>query len=92
MTLAVEPLPPRSSAVDACADALRRAIVGGDLAVGARLPPERTLAGQFGINRVTVRSALARLARERLLTVRQGSGYVVQDYRRHAGPDLIAFS
>lgn len=90
MSLTLEPLPPRSSAVDSCADALRRAIVGGDLAAGARLPPERTLAGQFGVNRVTVRSALARLARERLLTVRQGSGYVVQDYRRHAGPDLIA--
>ncbi len=81
---------PRSSAVDACADVLRTAILEGRLAVGERLPPERALAVQFGVNRVTLRSALGRLARERLLSVRQGSGYVVQDFRRQAGPDVIA--
>lgn len=85
----VAPLP-RTSAVDACADALRTAILEGRLAVGERLPPERALAVQFGVNRVTLRSALARLARERLLSVRQGSGHVVQDFRRQAGPDVIA--
>lgn len=85
-----EPLEPRESAVDTCARAIRRAIIGGDLKPGARLPPERRLAEQFGVNRVTVRGALARLSDSRLLSVRQGSGYVVQDYRREGGPDLIA--
>ncbi len=84
------PLESRPSAVDTCAQALRRAIMGGELAPGARLPPERALAEQFRVNRVTVRGALARLASSHLLSVRQGSGYVVRDFRDDGGPDLIS--
>ena len=84
-----EPLPPRPTAVDACTEALRRRILAGELAVGARLPPERELAASLGASRVTVRSALGRLADAHLLSVRQGSGYVVRDFRRAAGPDLL---
>jgi DNA-binding FadR family transcriptional regulator len=87
--LALDPLPARRSAVDACAERLRAAIISGRLATGARLPPERALAGQLGVARVTLRSALSRLAEQRLLTVRQGSGYVVRDYHRDGGPDLL---
>lgn len=57
---------------------------------GHRLPPERALAERFSVNRVTIRTALARLEAEHLVTVRQGSGYAVRDYRRAGGPDLIA--
>ena len=57
--------------------------------MGARLPPERELAASLGASRVTVRSALSRLASARLLSVRQGSGYVVRDFRREGGPDLL---
>ena len=78
-----------STSVDACTRRLRRSILDGSLAAGARLPPERRLAEQFGVNRVTVRSALARLAESGLLTVRQGSGYLVRDFRKHGGPDLL---
>lgn len=77
------------SAVDPCELELRRAILSGDLPVGARLPPERELATRLGASRVTVRSALSRLASARLLSVRQGSGYVVRDFRREGGPDLL---
>lgn len=79
----------RASAVDACTAALRDAILEGRAAVGSRLPPERDLAEQFGVNRVTVRSALGRLATAGLVAVRQGSGYVVRDYRAVGGPDLV---
>lgn len=82
-------LEPRPSAVDACAKALRGAILGQEYAAGARLPPERALAESFGVNRVTVRGALSQLVREGLLTVRQGSGYVVQDYLSAGGPELV---
>ncbi|MBS2013495.1 MAG: GntR family transcriptional regulator [Deltaproteobacteria bacterium] len=68
---------------------LRDAIVSGTFPAGLRLPPERELATRFGVNRVTVRTALARIEAEHLVNVRQGSGYVVRDYRQHAGPDLI---
>jgi GntR family transcriptional repressor for pyruvate dehydrogenase complex len=83
------PLAPRPSAVDACTDAIRLRILRGDLAPGTRLPPERALAASFGVNRVTLRGALARLAASRLLSVRQGSGYVVRDFRVEGGPDLL---
>jgi GntR family transcriptional regulator, transcriptional repressor for pyruvate dehydrogenase complex len=80
---------PRESSVAACARALRSAILSGEIAVGARLPPERALAETFGVNRVTVRAALSQLEAARLVTVRQGSGYLVRDYKREGGPDLL---
>jgi DNA-binding FadR family transcriptional regulator len=82
-------LSPRGSIVDACAAAIERSIISGELAIGSRLPAERRLAESFRINRVSVRSALAKLAAAGLLRVRQGSGYVVQDYRKRGGPDLL---
>jgi DNA-binding FadR family transcriptional regulator len=41
------------------------------------------------VNRVTVRSALARLMSEGLLSVRQGRGYEVQDFESESGPTLL---
>lgn len=80
----------RSSAVELCANELRTAVVRGDYARGARLPPERRLATTLGVNRVTVRGALARLVNEGLLSVRQGSGYEVQDLLESGGLSLIS--
>jgi len=73
-----------------CAETLRAQILQGRLAPGERLPPERTLAEQLGVNRVTLRSALARLASEHLLAARQGSAHVVLDYRHLGGPELVS--
>jgi DNA-binding FadR family transcriptional regulator len=87
------PLPDRlhrpETTVEACARALRAAILAGELAVGERLPPERQLADRYGVNRITIRSALGRLAAARLIQTRQGSGHVVRDYLRQGGPDLL---
>ncbi|HHH29930.1 MAG TPA: FadR family transcriptional regulator [Polyangiaceae bacterium] len=83
------PIAPRESAVEACAEQLRQAILGGTLKPGDKLPPERKLAGSFGVNRMTLRSALGQLARARLVEVRQGSGYAVRDFRQQGGPDLL---
>ena len=77
------------STVDLCAEQLRARILDGQLTVGSRMPPERELATRFGVNRVTVRSALARLTLEGLLSVRQGRGYEVQDFQRESGPTLL---
>ena len=84
------PIAPRETAASACAQALKAAILRSELAPGSRLPPERKLAETFGVNRVTVRSALTQLETANLVSVRQGSGYVVRDFRREGGPDLIA--
>lgn len=69
--------------------ALRRAILSGELCAGQKLPPERRLAEQFGVNRLTLRAALAQLLAHGLVTVKQGSGYTVADVTRVGGPDLL---
>lgn len=83
------PIAPRQSAVQACAEQLRQAILGGALQPGEKLPPERRLAESLGVNRMTLRNALGQLARARLVEVRQGSGYSVRDFREQGGPELL---
>src|SRR5215467_5837025 len=56
------------------ARALREAIERGDLAGGARLPPERPLAEALEVSRTTVVLAYQRLRDEGLVESRQGSG------------------
>src|SRR6266542_3179450 len=55
------------------ADQIRQAIVTGRLTQGSRLPPERELAEQFGVSRVTVRDALRALEAMGLIDVRVGA-------------------
>ncbi|MEA2250209.1 MAG: GntR family transcriptional regulator, transcriptional repressor for pyruvate dehydrogenase complex [Solirubrobacteraceae bacterium] len=62
-----------SRASTAIVDQIRSAIVSGRLEMGARLPPERTLAEQFGVSRVTVRDALRGLEAMGLIEVRVGA-------------------
>lgn len=57
----------------AIADQIRTAIVSGRLAQGERLAPERELAEQFGVSRVTVRDALRALEAMGLVEVRVGA-------------------
>ncbi|HVO31571.1 MAG TPA: GntR family transcriptional regulator [bacterium] len=83
-------LPPRPTAVEACTRSLRESILSGAVAVGSRLPPERELAASLGVNRLTLRSALGQLVAAGLVSVRQGSGYVVRDFSETGGPDLVA--
>ncbi|HEU5055973.1 MAG TPA: GntR family transcriptional regulator, partial [Kofleriaceae bacterium] len=82
-------LPDRRSATQAAEDAIRSAILRGELAPGSRLPPERSLSATLGVSRLTLRAALASLAAAGLLAVRHGSGYRVRDYRENGGPDLL---
>ena len=54
-------------------DQIRAAILGGKLPKGGRLPPERELAEQFSVSRVTVRDALRALEAMGLIEVRVGA-------------------
>lgn len=56
------------------ADAIREAIDRGELAVGTRLPAERTLASLLAVSRTTVVAAYDKLRREGWLRSRQGGG------------------
>lgn len=77
-------------AVDLAVEALRGAILAGLYPAGARLPAERNLAESMGINRLTLRAALAQLQTEGLVQPRQGDGVRVLDFRASAGVDLIS--
>lgn len=56
-------------------------VLGGGLAEGWRLPPERELAARLRTSRVTVRAALAALEAAGLVVSRRGSGVVVRPRR-----------
>lgn len=86
----LDSLPARLSATTAAEQALRTAIVSGELAPGDRLPPERVLSTRLGVSRLTLRAALATLAAAGLISVRHGSGYTVRDLRDTGGSDLLA--
>src|SRR5438132_9998056 len=57
---------------------LREAILSGELAEGARLPTERALASELGVNRTTVMNAYNQLASEGLVEGHVGRGTLVR--------------
>ena len=64
-------------------------ILGGDLAAGSALPPERSLTEAFGVNRQALREALQRLSQLGLVEIRHGGATRVTDYRAVAGLDVL---
>lgn len=59
------------------ADRIRSAIASGEYDETGKVPPEMVLAAQFGVNRHTVRSALAALAQEGIVQAVQGRGTLI---------------
>jgi DNA-binding FadR family transcriptional regulator len=55
------------------AEAIRDAIISGDLIVDERLPSEAELAEQFDVSRPTIREALKRLAAQALIRTQRGA-------------------
>ncbi len=53
---------------------IQKAIMGGRLNSGERLPSERSLAEQFQVGRLTVREALRTLETKGLIQIRHGRG------------------
>jgi DNA-binding FadR family transcriptional regulator len=60
------------------AEQLRDAILDVRFTAGAKLPPERELAAEFGVNRTSVREAIKVLEGLGLVSVRQGDGATVR--------------
>src|ERR1700733_14156001 len=80
---------PPTTATVAVANKLREGMFTGKYRDHYRLPPERELAQAFGCSRSTIRSALAYLEAQHLVTPRQGSGYVVHHFTAGGGPELL---
>lgn len=76
---AVPDRPVRRSLPAQVADAITRAVLEGRFPPGTTLPAERELAAMLGINRTSLRQAVARLEQAGLVEPRQGIGTVVLD-------------
>ncbi len=68
------------------ADRMRQGIAAGTLGEDGRLPPELALSERFGVNRHTVRSAIASLCQEGVLRAEQGRGTFVERRDRLSYP------
>lgn len=88
--MTLTPLPRVARPVDAVVERLRREILSGTFPAGEHLPPERTLAAQLGISRLTLRAGLARLEAEGLVRARQGDGVRVLAVEEHATLGVLA--
>src|SRR5712691_12488654 len=68
---------------------LREGILSGELSEGTRLPTERALASELGVNRTTVMNAYNELASEGLIEGHVGRGTLV--CRHHYNYSLDAY-
>ncbi|ODR11165.1 GntR family transcriptional regulator [Mycolicibacillus koreensis] len=95
-------VPPERQRVDEqIAASIVDAVLDGTFPAGSVLPPERDLATHLGVNRTSLRQALARLQQMGLIETRHGSGNVVADpatlthpvivegLMRRLGPDFL---
>ena len=80
----------RSSVPDQVFTRLCDAILGGGYAPGERLPTQRALAADLGVNIASVREAVKRLEQLRLIEVRHGDAMRVLDWHQSGGLEALA--
>jgi GntR family transcriptional repressor for pyruvate dehydrogenase complex len=71
-------------------DQLRSLILKGAYVPGQKLPPERRLAEELGVNRASLREAIKSLEQMGLVKTRQGDGTRVLDFMQTAGVELVS--
>src|SRR5262245_46133338 len=69
---------------------LRGLILQGSYIPGQKLPPERRLAEELGVNRASLREAIKSLEQMGLVKTRQGDGTRVLDFMQTAGLELVS--
>src|SRR5690349_1171692 len=69
---------------------LRGLILKGSYSPGQKLPPERRLAEELGVNRASLREAIKSLEQMGLVKTRQGDGTRVLDFMQTAGGELVS--
>jgi GntR family transcriptional regulator, transcriptional repressor for pyruvate dehydrogenase complex len=80
---------PRTSLPDQVFRRLVADILSGRYAPGERLPTQRTLAAELGVNLASVREGVKRLEQLRLVETRHGDGMRVRDWRAQSGLDVL---
>jgi GntR family transcriptional repressor for pyruvate dehydrogenase complex len=64
-------------------------VLAGRYAPGERLPTQRALAAELGVNMASVREGVKRLEQLGLVEVRHGDAMRVRDWKLHGGPDVL---
>jgi DNA-binding FadR family transcriptional regulator len=82
----------RSSLPDQVFRELVGAVLDGRYAPGDRLPPQRVLAAELGVNMASLREGIKRMEQLRLIEVKHGAAMRVQDWRAHGGLDVLAYA
>jgi GntR family transcriptional repressor for pyruvate dehydrogenase complex len=67
---------------------IEQKILSGELAVEQKLPPERELAEQTGMSRITVHAALVELATKNVLRIVPRQGTYVNDFKKEGTLEL----
>jgi GntR family transcriptional regulator, transcriptional repressor for pyruvate dehydrogenase complex len=80
---------PRTSLPDQVFRRLAGDVIAGRYAAGERLPAQRTLAAELGVNMASVREGIKRLEQLRLVDTRHGDGMRVRDWRADGGLDVL---
>jgi DNA-binding FadR family transcriptional regulator len=80
----------RSAVADRVFRTLSEAVLSGRYEPGEKLPTQRALAAELGVNMASVREAVKRLEQLGLVQVRQGDAMRVNDWRSSGGLDVIA--
>jgi GntR family transcriptional regulator, transcriptional repressor for pyruvate dehydrogenase complex len=80
----------RSLVSDQVFQGLCEEILGGVYEPGEKLPTQRALAADLGVNMASIREAVKRLEQLRLVEVRHGDAMRVRDWREDGGLDVIA--
>jgi GntR family transcriptional regulator, transcriptional repressor for pyruvate dehydrogenase complex len=79
----------RASLPDQVFRRLASDVLAGRYAPGERLPPQRALAAELGVNMASVREGIKRLEQLKLVVVRHGDAMRVNDWRAHGGLDVL---
>lgn len=82
----------RSSLPEQVFRELVSAVLEGRYAPGDRLPPQRALAADLGVNMASLREGIKRLEQLRLVEVRHGDAMRVTDWRAQGGLDVLAYA
>src|SRR3954451_4557995 len=83
------PMLSRTSLPDQVFHRLVSDVLGGRYASGERLPTQRALAAELGVNMASVREGVKRLEQLCPGEVRHGDAMRVRDWRLHGGPDVL---
>ena len=85
----VIPQIPRTSVPEQVFRQLVEGVLAGRYAPGDRLPPQRALAAELGVNMASVREGVKRLEQLGLVATRHGDGMRVRDWRANGGLDVL---